>query len=79
MFRSIAYLATNDDVNHINFRLLLQRFENLNKKIFDDALTGINKPQLRSTSPTLKNQTHGVLMLSCLLQPPTFKCQSLLT
>ena len=46
MFRSVAYLATNDDENHISLRLLLQRFENLSKKVFNEVLTRINKPTI---------------------------------
>lgn len=46
MFRSIAYLATNDDEKHASLRLLLQRFENLNKEQFKKVLTGINKPTI---------------------------------
>ena len=44
MFRSIVYLATNNDENHASLRLLLQRFENLNKELFQGLLTKVNKP-----------------------------------
>ena len=44
MFRSIAYSISNDDDNHGRVRLLLQRFENLNKGVFKKVLTTVNKP-----------------------------------
>ena len=40
-------IGTGDEHNHTNIRLLLQRFENLNKlAIFKELLTKINKPAI---------------------------------
>ena len=47
MFRAIAYLPTIDDEKHKSLRLLLQRFENLNKDLFKKVLTSVNKPTIQ--------------------------------
>ena len=46
MFRAISYLMTNDEENYARIRLLLQRFENLNKELFRGVLTRVNKPSV---------------------------------
>ena len=43
MFRAISYLITNDEENYACIRLLLQRFQNLNKELFRGVLTSVNK------------------------------------
>ena len=46
MYRAISYSMTDDEENYPSIRLLLQRFENLNKEIFREVLTSINKPTI---------------------------------
>ena len=37
---------TNDDEKYASKRLLLQRFENVNKQVFKGVLTGVTKPTI---------------------------------
>ena len=46
MYRAISYSMTNDEENYSSIRLLLQRFENLNKELFRGVLTSVNKPTI---------------------------------
>ena len=46
MYRAISYSISNDEENYSRIRLLLQRFENLNKELFRGVLTSINKPTI---------------------------------
>ena len=46
MYRAISYSISNDEENHSSIRLLLQRFENLNKDLLRRVLTSINKPTI---------------------------------
>ena len=46
MFRAISYLMTDDEENYSRVRLLLQRFENLNKELFRGVFTSVNKPTI---------------------------------
>ena len=46
MYRAISYSMTNDEENYASIRLLLQRFENLNKELFRGVLTSVNKPTI---------------------------------
>ena len=39
-------MLTSDDEKYASMRLLLQRFENLNKQVIKGVLTGVNKPTI---------------------------------
>ena len=46
LFRTLVQALTGGEQNHSTIRLLLQRLENLNKYVFKELLTELNKPNI---------------------------------
>ena len=46
LFRCLSYQLFGSEDHHLSVRFLLQRFENLNKSLFDKYLTSVNKPTI---------------------------------
>ena len=45
MYRAVSYSMTNDEENYSSIRLLLQRFENLNKELFRGVYSPVSTSQ----------------------------------
>jgi len=46
LYQALGQTLTGEEQNHSTIQLLIQRFQNLNKDIFNELLTEINKPTI---------------------------------